>query len=129
MGRKVVAREISSGAHVWIYVFLKKDGSPVKVIYFEDAFVERLSWIHKNTIGIIPLIVNLWEEFGVRRSMRRGATMEALNTDMDGPSIDANNGWRKVEAVKGEMPRYLIRQRYTQFFQDLKHPLMFSLGF
>jgi hypothetical protein len=35
--------------------------------------------------------------------MRRGATMEALNTNMDGPTIDANDGWRKVEAVKGEM--------------------------
>jgi hypothetical protein len=29
--------------------------------------------------------------------------MEALNTNMDGPTIDANDGWRKVEAVKGEM--------------------------
>jgi hypothetical protein len=60
--------------------------------------------------------------------MRRGATMEALNTNMDGPITDSNNGWRKVEAVKGEMLRYSMRQRYTQFFQKLKHQLMVSLG-
>jgi hypothetical protein len=60
--------------------------------------------------------------------MRRGATLEALNTNMDGPTIDANDGWRKVEAAKGEMLRYSMRQRYTQFFQNLKHQLMLSLG-
>jgi hypothetical protein len=60
--------------------------------------VERLEWIQQNTSGVIPLTVNLWEEFGVRRSMRRGATTEALNAGIDG--IDANNGWRKVEAAK-----------------------------
>jgi hypothetical protein len=54
--------------------------------------------------------------------------MEALNTNMDGPITDSNNGWRKVEAVKGEMLRYSMRQRYTQFFQKLKHQLMVSLG-
>jgi hypothetical protein len=64
----------------------------------------------------------------VRRSMRRGATTEALNAGIDGPTIDANNDWRKVEAAKGKMPRYSMHQRYTQVFQDLKHQLMFSLG-
>jgi hypothetical protein len=60
--------------------------------------------------------------------MRRGAITEALNAGIDGPSIDANNGWRKVESAKGKMPRFSMRQRYTQIFQDLKHKLFFSLG-
>jgi hypothetical protein len=60
--------------------------------------------------------------------MRRRVTIEALNAGIDGPTIDANNGWLKVEAAKGKMPRYSMRQRYTQVFQDLKHQLMFSLG-
>jgi hypothetical protein len=90
--------------------------------------VERLEWIQQNTIGIIPLAVNLWEEFVVRRSMRRGATTEALNAGIDGPTIDDNNGWRKVEASKGKMPRNPMHQRYTQVFQDLKHQLVFYLG-
>jgi hypothetical protein len=110
------------------FMFLKKDRTPAKAIYFEEAFVERLEWIQQNTTGIIPLVVNLLGEFGVRRSMCRGVTMEALNAGIDGPTIDANNGLRKVDAAKGEMPRYVMRQRYTQVFQDLKHQLMFSLG-
>jgi hypothetical protein len=90
--------------------------------------VERLEWIQQNTTGIIPLTVNLSEEFGVRRSMHKGATTEALNADIDGPTIDTNNGWQKVEAVKGKIPRYPMRQRHTHVFKDLKHQLMFSLG-
>jgi hypothetical protein len=68
--------------------------------------VERLEWIQQNKTGIIPLAVNLWEEFGVIRSMRRGDNKEALNAGIDSPTIDANNGWRKVEAVKEKMLRY-----------------------
>jgi hypothetical protein len=71
-----------------------------KEIYFEEALVEMLEWIQHNTTCIIPLTINLWEEFVVRRSMRRGATTQALNADIDGPIIDANSGWRKVEAAK-----------------------------
>jgi hypothetical protein len=114
---------ISSG-----FTFRKKDGKLAKAAYFEDPLIVRLEWIQQNTEGIIPKSVNLLEEFGVRRSMRRGATTAALNAGLDGPTIDANNGWRKVEAAKGKMPRYSMRQRYTQVLQDLRHRLMFSLG-
>jgi hypothetical protein len=47
---------------------------------------------------------------------------------IDGPTIDENNGWQKEESAKGKMPRFSMRQRYTQIFQDLKHQLKFSLG-
>jgi hypothetical protein len=60
--------------------------------------------------------------------MRRGATMEALNAGIEGPTIDANNGWRNIESAKGKMPRFSMRQHYTQIFQYLKHHLKFSLG-
>jgi hypothetical protein len=79
---------------------------------------ERLEWIQQNITGIIPFTVNLWDEFGVRRSMRRGATTENLNACIDGHTIDANNVWLKVEAAKGKMPRYSMRQKYTQVFQE-----------
>jgi hypothetical protein len=127
MGGEIVAGKGGSGACVGFLV-LKREGTPAKAIDFEEALVERLEWIQQNTSGVIPLTVNLWEEYGVRRSMRRGATTEALNAGIDGPTIDANNGWQKMEVAKGKMPRYSMRQRYTQVFQDLKHQLMFSLG-
>jgi hypothetical protein len=90
--------------------------------------IERLEWIQQNTTGIMLVTIDVWAEFGVRRLMWRGATTEALNTRIDGLTIDANNGWRKVESAKGKMPQFSMRQRYTQIFQDLKHQLKFSLG-
>jgi hypothetical protein len=109
-------------------VFRKKDGKLAKAAYFEEPIIVRLEWIQKNTEGIIPKSVNLWEEFGVRRPITRGATTAALNAGLDGPTKDANNGWQKVDAVKGKMSIYSMRQRYTQVLQDLRHQLMFSLG-
>jgi hypothetical protein len=108
-------------------MFRKKDDKLVKVVYFEELIIERLEWIQQITEGIIPKSVNLWEEFGVRKSMRRGATTSALIAGLDGPTIDANNGC-KVEAAKGKMLRYSMRQKYTQVLQDLRHQMMFSLG-
>jgi hypothetical protein len=54
--------------------------------------------------------------------------MESLKDGIYGPTIYDNNEWRKVEAAKGKMPRFPMRQRYTQVFQDLKNQLRFSLG-
>jgi hypothetical protein len=34
--------------------------------------------------------------------MRSAANTEALKAGIDGPTIDANNGWRKVESAKGK---------------------------
>jgi hypothetical protein len=62
--------------------------------------VEKLEWIHQNTSG----------------------------AGIDGPTIDAYNRWREVEAAKGKMPRFSKRQKYTQVFQDLMHQFRFSLG-
>jgi hypothetical protein len=86
--REKVGRFLDEKARVGLttgFMFLKKDGMPAKAIYFKEALVEKLEWIQHNTSGIIPLTINLWEEFGVRRSVRREATTEALNAGIDGP--------------------------------------------
>jgi hypothetical protein len=95
---------ISSG-----FMFRKKDGKLAKAAYFEEPLIVRLEWIQQNTEGIIPKSVNMWEiwraEIHEERPMRRGATTAALNAGLDGPTIDVNNGWRKLDTAKGKMPR------------------------
>jgi hypothetical protein len=109
---------VSSG-----FMFLKKDGKTDRAADFEEALIERLEWIQQNTVGIIPVTIDLWAESGACRSIRHGATTEALNVGIDRTAIDANNGWRKVEPAKGKMPRFSMRQWYTLIYQ-----LKFSLG-
>jgi hypothetical protein len=93
-----------------------------------SRWVERLVWIKENTEGLIPMKIDLWEVVGCRRSMRRGATIEALNIEVDASWIDTNNGWRKFERAQGKMPSMLMRQLYTEMLQNLKHELKFSLA-
>jgi hypothetical protein len=85
------------------FMFLNSAGKVAKAADFEEQFITRLEWIQQNSEGIIPASMNLWEEFGVRRPSRRGATTEALSAGIDGATIDANNGWRKVEEAEGKM--------------------------
>jgi hypothetical protein len=95
---------------------------------FDEPLIERLVWIQENTEGLIPMTIDLWEVVGCRRSMRRGATTEALNMEVDTSWIDANNGWRTFERAKGKMPSMSMRQLYTDMLQNLKRTLKFSLA-
>jgi hypothetical protein len=52
------------------FMLRQKDGKLANSPYFEESLIERLEWIQHNTEVIIPKTVKLWEEFGVRRSMR-----------------------------------------------------------
>jgi hypothetical protein len=60
--------------------------------------------------------------------MRREATTEALNMEVDTSWIDANNGWQKFERAKGMMPSMAMQQLYTEMLQNLKHELKFSVA-
>jgi hypothetical protein len=82
------------------FLFLKKDGAPAKAIYFGKALVERLEWIQQNTTCIVPLTIKLFEEFGVRRAIRRGATTEVLNAGIYATTIDDTSGWRNWKRQK-----------------------------
>jgi hypothetical protein len=110
------------------FMFLRTDGKTAWAADFEESLIERLEWIQQNTTGIIPITIDLWSQFGVGRSIWRGVATEALKVGIFWPTIDANNGWRKVESAKGKMPQFSMRRRYTQIFQYLKHQLKFSLG-
>jgi hypothetical protein len=107
-------------------MFHTPGGKVSKALDFGEQLITKLECIQQNIEGIIPSSINLWEEFGVRGSTRRGAIMEAMNVGTGGTKIDANNGCRRIEATKGKMPRYSMQQRYMQVVQDLIHQLKLS---
>jgi hypothetical protein len=114
-----VGRLLKEKEMTWVisgFMFLRKDGKTARAVDFKEALIERLEWIQQNTTGNIMVTIDLWAEFGVRRSMWRGATTEALSTGVEGPTIDTKNGWRKLESEKWMMRRFSMRQRYTPIF-------------
>ena len=56
----------------------------------------------QNTTTLIDKAVDIREEYGIYRSLRRGATTEAHNQGVAEPVIEMNNRWRKVERAKGK---------------------------
>jgi hypothetical protein len=55
--RERVERLLEEKARVGLttgFMVLKKDGTPVKAIYFEEALMEKLEWIQKKLLILPP---------------------------------------------------------------------------
>ncbi len=63
--------------------------------YIEKAMMERLHEIKEKKVGLDPSEVDVYEQFGVSRSFRRGATLVALVHGVAEKYIDLINRWRK----------------------------------
>ncbi len=74
---------------------------------------------------IIDPSVIVFEEMGISRSFRRGATTHARNMKVSEPDIDSMNRWRKFEAAKGGRPSMAMRDHYSQKVQMIDTFLRF----
>ena len=70
--------------------------------------------------------VDIWVDFGLSRSLRRGATTEVQNQGVDDTDIQRNNRWRKVEAAGTKIPTFVMREHYTEVKQAVRALLTFS---
>ena len=53
------------------------------------------------------------EEYSMYRSLRRGATLETLNSAIPKPVINMNNKWQQVMQSKGSIISMPMIQRYV----------------
>ena len=73
-----------------------------------------VSRVQKSNPRLIPVSVNVEEEYSVYRSLRRGATAEAQNVGVPKSVIEANNRWRKRERARGLTPGMSMMERYSE---------------
>lgn len=64
--------------------------------------LDRFCNIQSTEPSIIPAGVQVYEEYGIARSFRRGATSEARNKKVDQSDIDLMNRWRNFENAWGK---------------------------
>lgn len=102
------------------WMFEDKDKKRQKSNYFEEDLHTVLETI-QNTTTLIDKSVNVREEYGIYRSLRRGATTEAHNQGVQDPVIEMNNRWRKVERAKGKRASLSLSQHYTEVKQLKKN--------
>ena len=79
----------------------------------DPPFHDLLRRVQERWPRVIPPSVNVSDEYGFRRSGRRGSTKSAQNQGVPKEVIEANNGWRKHMRSKGMLPNMSMIERYS----------------
>lgn len=108
------------------WVFRDENGEQAKSSYYEWDILCELENIQQESPGIVGHHVNVFEEFGVSRSFRRGSDTHAINQGMDTTDIERNNRWRTEEKAKGRAVRLRMIHHYSEVEQLLPALLRYS---
>ena len=108
-------------------VFRDRDtGAAAKQGAFEYDILRRLVDIQARGNGVVPLTDDVFADYGVRRSARRGATTEASNMGVTKDTIDANNRWSAEEKAKGRSGGGSMLMHYTEVRMAVGKLIRFS---
>jgi hypothetical protein len=101
-------------------------GETVRLNKFADGFYTCLEHVQTTRPELIDREVDVWEDYGVSRSCRRGVTTHARNVGILPDVIQANNRWRSEESARGGRPWLTMQDYYTDVKQSLPLLLKFS---
>lgn len=96
------------------FVFVDEKGNQAKIAKYDPEFVERLERVQARCPDLFEPGIKIADAFGLRRSLRRGSTSEAVNAGVSPAVIDLNNRWRKFERAKGMRPGMSMNAHYTE---------------
>ena len=80
-----------------------------------QAILEQLYQIKLLHPTLIPADVNVFEEYGNRRSLRRGSMLEARARGVDNKYVDMANCSRNVENAKSRKPKLAMQDHYSNY--------------
>lgn len=80
---------------------------------YEAGIMERLCAVQSANPGAISPDVDIYEQFGISRSFRRGATSVARTRGVDDKQVDLINRWRKFERARGRRPAMPMHEHYS----------------
>jgi hypothetical protein len=92
--------------------FCAQDGKAEYSRTYEACFHEVLGEIQLSRPDLIPLNVDVPEDYGVGRSFRQGSDSEALARGISPSDVDAMNRWRSIEKAKGRRPAHASMREY-----------------
>jgi hypothetical protein len=138
-----LAAMTNSGLHVRVWVgrlidvkqrlgllqgpaFADRSGKVLASRLIESEIMERLQTIKLHQPGIIPGDVDCFEDFGISRSFRRGATSCARTRGVDDKQVDLINRWRKFEGARGRRPALAMHDHYSDIEIMIPEMVKFS---
>jgi len=107
-------------------MFRGNNGRRMRSTFLEPKLLDRLDRIKDQKPFLMPSVDDVYKEYGIFRSFRRGATSEAVNQGAPPEVIDSNNRWRRVHQAGASQPSLSMREHYTDVWLTLKSRLQFS---
>ena len=92
----------------------------------ENDILSEILNIQQETEGIVGKKVDVFDEYGLSRSFRRGSDTHAINQKVDTADIERNNRWRSVENAKAKQPKLRMIHHYTEVSLSLPALLRYS---
>jgi hypothetical protein len=123
--KRLVETKVSRG-YVRGPLFGDEMGLVVKAKTIEMELMERLQGIKETEPGLIPLDLDVYEDFGISRSFRRGATSTARTRGVDDKYVNLINRWRTFEDAKGQRPTLSMQDHYSDIQIILPELMEFS---
>jgi hypothetical protein len=93
---------------------------------YEFEILSEIESIQTEVPGIVGLNVDVFEEYGLSRSFRRGSDTHAGNQGVSSIDIERNNRWRSVEQAKSKQPKLRMIHHYTEVSISLPALLRYS---
>jgi len=111
-----VRRLVQGQAHFQRFqgpAFCTRSGSPAFTKDFELDILDRLHIIQQQHPELIPPDVQVYEEYGLSRSFRRGSTSEARSRGVQDSDVNLINRWRTFDNSQGRRPRLSMADHYS----------------
>ena len=98
----------------WGPAFCDSDGKVASTRVYEEMFYDLLEAVQERSPELFSKDIDIREDYGLSRSMRRGSTTLATLLQVGETIIDAINRWRAVENARGCRPGLPMRQHYAE---------------
>ena len=108
--------------------FCHPSGSVIRTAEMDAEFHSQLESIQEKRPDLIPVNVEVREDYSVFRSLRRGSTSRVGELGVPDPIVDLHNRWRKVEIGGGQISSGNMRANYTELRLTKKVRLKYTVN-
>lgn len=99
------------------YVFRNSDGGRVSCGHYAQDILSEIQKIQRSglpeEIGLVEADCDVFEEYGMSRSFRRGSDSRALAAGVPEATVELMNRWRVTERAKGRNARLKMSAHYS----------------
>jgi hypothetical protein len=106
--------------------FCNSRGQIAEAHVYKAGIMEMLCAVQAESNSIIPPDVEIYEQFGLSRSFRRGATSVACTRGVDDKVVRLINRWREFESARGRRPTMPMQEHYSDISILIPELIKFS---